>query len=213
MNISSKWLGRLIYQKGLELQQDFVEKTKQTGMCYLLGLEHFPVITLGLKADQTDILAPSDLIERKGVQVVWTKRGGRATCHAPGQLVIYPIVPLKTFHLSVRGYMTLLESSTRVLLQDLGVECVKKQEGQTSAIYTSKGKIVFFGVHIQRGIAFHGLAINVSNDLDLFSLIRSCGVDFEKLDRLSNYQNLTTSILFKKWVESFCQHLQIKSLA
>ena len=208
MEIQTKWFSCLPYQKGLEIQQDFMDKSRQTGCGYLLGLEHSHVITLGLKAQTTDILTTAQSLQQKGIDVVKVRRGGGATCHSPGQLVIYPILPLKIFRLSVRSYMTLLENTTRTFLEGFQIQCLKKEERQPTAIYTQTGKIAFFGVQIRRGLSLHGLAINVSNDLSLFSLIRPCGLDSDHLDCISAYQKCQPSLqLFKKWATLFCQHL------
>ena len=208
MEIQAKWLSCLSYQKGLDMQQSFVEKSRQTARCYLLGLEHLPVITLGLKTQATDILVTVQDIQQKGIEIAKVQRGGGATCHSPGQLVIYPILPLKRFRLSVRTYMTLLEKTTRIFLESFHIKCLKKQNGQPTAIYTEKGKLAFFGVQIQRGITLHGLAINVSNDLNLFSLIRPCGLDFDNVDCISYYQKCNPSLqLLKRWATIFRHHL------
>ncbi len=207
-NIQIKWLSCLPYSKGLELQQDFVVQSQRTQYSYLLGLEHPSVITLGLNSQKQDILVSHDFLKCKEIEVVLTKRGGGVTCHSPGQLVIYPIIPLKKWKLSVRQYVALLENVTRDFLESLGVICLQEKKNQTTAIYTQRGKIAFFGVQVQRGIACHGLAININNDLDLFSLIRPCGLDFESLDSVSYYTKLTPSaFLLKKWATIFCQYI------
>ena len=212
MKIQTKWLYCISYQRGLQMQQHFVEKSIHTGLCYVLGLEHFPVITLGLNAQVQDILTPSHILKQKNIEIVWTKRGGKATCHSPGQLVIYPIMPLKKFQLSVKQYVYLLEEVTRDFLKSLGVNLIKQKKGPV-AIYTQKGKIAFFGVQIQRGIAFHGLSINISNDLNFFSLIRSCGIEFDSFDRVSHYCTTMTPSLaaLEIWTAIFSRYISIKN--
>lgn len=213
MKVYSQWFSCISYQKGLELQQNFMEKSRQTGCCYLLGLEHFPVITLGLKAQKTDILISTHTLNQKGIETLWIKRGGGATCHSPGQLVIYPIVPLKKCQLSVKGYMSLIEDVTRKFLNSFGIQCIAKQKQQPAAVYTAKGKIAFFGVHIQKGVTSHGLAINVSNDLSFFSFIRPCGLDFDNIDCVSHYYKCKPSLsLFEKWI-SFWKEMSFPKLS
>ena len=208
VRVKTKWLNCISYQNGLKLQQDFIEQSKDTGLCYLLGLEHEPVITLGLGAKEEDILAPSHVLKQKGVEIIWTKRGGKVTCHSPGQLVIYPIVPFKKLQITVREYVYLLEDITRVFLENLGISCLPKNIKRPAAIYTQKGKIAFFGLQIQKNIACHGLAINISNDLSFFSLIRPCGIDSEEVDSVSHYYKIKpSSLLLERWSHLFHQHI------
>ena len=208
MKIQEHWLNCISYQDGLKLQQDFIEQSRSTGLCYLLGLEHEPVITLGLAAKDEDILVPFHILEQKNIEVIWVKRGGKVTCHSPGQLVIYPIVPLKKLKISVRQYVYLLEDTTRAFLNHLGIACLPKDPKKLAAIYTPRGKIAFFGIQIQKNIACHGLSININNDLNIFSLIRSCGVDSEKMDCISHYHKLEPSpLLLEKWVQFFFQNI------
>ena len=208
MEVQTRWFNCISYKEGLKLQEDFIEQSRDTGFCYLLGLEHKPIITLGLSAEKQDILVSSHILKQKGLQVLWTQRGGKATCHSPGQLVIYPIVPLKKLQISIRQYVYLLEDVTRDFLKYFGIACLPKNIKKTAAIYTQRGKIAFFGIQIQKGIACHGLAINMSNDLDIFSLIRPCGIDFEKVDSVSHYHKTAPSpFLLEQWSKTFRQHV------
>ena len=210
VKVQTKWLDGISYQDGLKVQQNFIRQSQNTGSCYLLGLEHEPVITLGLSAKGQDILVSSSILKQKGITVVWTKRGGKATCHSPGQLVIYPIVPLKKLQLSIRQYVDLLEDVTRAFLKNLDINCLPRDLKKPATIYTQRGKIAFFGIQVQKGIASHGLAININNDLNLFSLIRSCGIDSEKMDSVSYYQKTKpSSLLLEQWSQLFHQYINI----
>ena len=126
MEIKKKWLGCISYKYGLKLQEEFIEQSSNTDVCYLLGLEHESVITLGLGAEEKDILTLPHILEQKGLEVFWIRRGGKVTCHSPGQLVIYPIIPLKKLQISVRKYIYLLEDTTRDFLGHLGISCLPK---------------------------------------------------------------------------------------
>ena len=94
--ISVVQLGRLDYAAGLRLQQKLVElrKAGQIGDALLL-LEHTPVITLGRNANAANVLASSDALAARGVEVFECDRGGDVTFHGPGQLVGYPIFDLR----------------------------------------------------------------------------------------------------------------------
>ncbi len=111
---------------------------------------------------------------KRGVEIRAVKRGGQATLHAPGQLVMYPVMDLLQWKIRPRDFLSLLEQITCDVLKEYGIRA-KKQES-SAGLFTKKGKIAFFGIHISKGVSQHGLSLNVSNDLKLFNVIRSCGV-------------------------------------
>ena len=87
-----------LYAEGLELQRAIVEERKAgRGTDTLLLLEHPHVVTLGVKLEsaRAHILATPELLAERGVEVHETGRGGDATYHGPGQLVVYPILDLR----------------------------------------------------------------------------------------------------------------------
>ncbi|MCB0349263.1 MAG: lipoyl(octanoyl) transferase LipB [Bdellovibrionales bacterium] len=164
----------------------------------VMGLEHSPVITLGRRANKLlDLQIDEKTIKGLGYEVVQSERGGQATLHHPGQLVIYPILPLKNFNLGIRAYVDLLLVVTKDLLSSYGIHTMLGSE--RPGLYTASGKIVFIGIRVENGISRHGIAINVSNDLSEFHLIASCGVIDSKLDKVSHYVNIDTKTLFLQW--------------
>lgn len=137
-----------------------------------------------------------------GISVVKIHRGGQATLHSPGQLVIYPIIDLKALSLGIKEYVNLLMAITRKVLANYGINTafVVKNPG----LYTDNGKICFFGIRVSRGITSHGIAINVNNDLGLFSNIRSCGKDHENFDSFAKRGiDADCQSLFSDWNKEF----------
>ena len=135
------------------------------------------------------------------------RRGGEATLHTPGQLIIYPVLYLPAFSLKVKDFISTLEIITQKLLKDFGI--VTNKEGSYAGLYTQRGKISFFGIHISHGVSQHGLAINVHNDLNLFQSIRSCGEPNRQHDKLSFYSQFSMSKkdLFFKWCKKALDEL------
>lgn len=196
----------LAFARQLELSR--LVETKEIKYA-VLGLEHTPVITLGKRADRSfDLQIDEETIKDLGYEIVTSERGGLATLHQPGQLVIYPILPLRDYSLGVRGYVDLLLDVTKDVLESHGVQT--RMDTEKPGLYTNKGKIVFIGIRVENGISRHGIAINVSNDTNDFRLITSCGVQDAAMDQMSRYSNVDTKSLFLDWNHQFQKRLDTK---
>jgi len=137
----------------------------------ILLAEHPATVTLGKRADfREDVRNPTELI-RRGVATVRSERGGRATLHAPGQLVIYPVVPVP--HRNLRAYVRGLEEMLCLVLKRLGIECHRRPG--FPGLYVHNQKIASVGLRCERWVASHGASLNVNVELELFSFIVSCG--------------------------------------
>jgi lipoyl(octanoyl) transferase len=161
----------------------------------LLLLEHTPVYTRGRRSSADELPMGADWYERQGIEVRDTDRGGRVTYHGPGQLVAYPIVSLRPYGDDVLEYVRRLE---RVMIGALGEHGVKAGliEGLTGVWTRGEApgsgagekearKIGSIGVHVSRGVTTHGLAVNVSNDLQPFEWIVPCGIEGVAMTSLS----------------------------
>lgn len=96
--ISLVQLGTVDYATGLRLQQQLVALRKEDKIGdVLLLLEHSPVITLGRNAKAANVVASSELLTQRGVELFECDRGGDVTFHGPGQIVGYPIFDLRGF--------------------------------------------------------------------------------------------------------------------
>jgi lipoate-protein ligase B len=118
------------------------------------------------------------MLERAGVELVESDRGGDVTFHGPGQLVAYPIIRLNDHALSVGGYVHRLEEVVVATLAELGVAAQKDHcaVGVWTLDHGTLAKICAIGVRIRRGVTMHGLALNVSTNLMQFELIVPCGL-------------------------------------
>jgi lipoyl(octanoyl) transferase len=140
----------------------------------LVFTEHEPVFTLGVRrgAEQNLIWDAAEL-QRRGVAVVQTNRGGDITYHGPGQIVGYPIVslvPRKDLH----AYLRFVE---QVLINTVGTFglAADRRAGKTG-IWLGPRKIAAIGVAVRRWVAYHGFALNVAPDLPHFQGIVPCGI-------------------------------------
>ena len=145
---------------------------------FLLIGEHTPVITLGRKAHEENIIVNKDFLSSLHINVFKIQRGGDVTFHNPGQLIAYPIIDLEKHHLGVKDFVNLLEETIISLLDKYSIKG-EKIEGATG-VWIGKGtkderKICAIGIKCTRFCTMHGLALNVRNDLQGFSLINPCG--------------------------------------
>jgi lipoyl(octanoyl) transferase len=189
-----QWLGEVPYLEALEHQKTLRGTVRDQQRGIVLGLEHPRVITLGFR------MGKATSIPRQGaIQVVKTDRGGQATLHNPGQLVIYPILPLRAWDISVREYVQLLLKTT----ENFCIKCNIIIEHTNKGVYSKVGKIASVGINVKQGTSIHGVSINISNDLRDFSLISPCGVTGQAMDRVADYQKITVFEAFEMWCSEF----------
>ncbi len=176
-------LGLVPYHTALKLQKT-LSQLRKAGRIEntLLLLEHPPVITLGRNAEVGNVLASPEFLAQRGVELVEIDRGGDVTFHGPGQLVAYPIFDLRSFDPKV-GAVEFVRRLEEVLIRTcgdfgIGTQRIKGMTGVWTYALRNKpeAKIAAIGVHISGGVTTHGFALNVSNDLDYFSLIVPCGL-------------------------------------
>jgi lipoate-protein ligase B len=172
--ISWKWLGLCAYEHALAEQEMAWSACRAGGPDACLALEHFPCITLGRRADARDLLWSPEALRDRGFTCHGTERGGRATYHAPGQLVLYPIVHLAARGLGVERFVWLLEDVMLEIAAAAGVTAARDPRGR--GIWTARGKLGAVGIRVREGVSLHGLALNVTIDLSGYDLIAPCGV-------------------------------------
>jgi lipoyl(octanoyl) transferase len=133
------------------------------------------VITLGARQSANKLLAGERELADKNIEVVQIRRGGGTTAHNPGQLVFYPIMNIQQRHLGISEYIRELEAIGTELLGRLGVQ-VARRKG-FPGLWVDERKIASVGVRVSRFVTYHGMAINICNDLDIFELMVPCGLD------------------------------------
>ena len=148
----------------------------------LFTLEHPPVITLGRNAKTEHLLASPERLQKLGVELHETTRGGDITYHGPGQLIGYGIVHLRERRLGPVKYMRILEEACIRSAARFGIEAYRR-EGMTG-VWTKGGKLVAMGVRFERGVTSHGFAFNVTSNLGHFNLIVPCGLAGEPVTSL-----------------------------
>lgn len=167
--------GLVDYRQMLHMQLALCKKRQEgTIPNTILLVEHPDVITLGARQSRNILLVSRDELEQKKVDVVDIRRGGGTTVHNPGQLVIYPILNLQEQGLCIRDYIRKLEMIGAELLKPFGINSEGKKD--FPGLWIDNRKIASIGVRVSRFTTYHGMAINIHNDLSLFDAIVPCGL-------------------------------------
>jgi lipoyl(octanoyl) transferase len=196
-------LGQVGFDRALALQQRLVEEAhnRGDGQITLLLCEHPTIITIGRGGSPGDVATQSNLVRSGQVEVRWVNRGGGALMHAPGQLAIYPIVPLRWREFSVGRFLERFQTGIVEALDDLNVSTRRSQEGGTSlsaakgvvgrsatpftalrgvppalpqparGICGRTGQVASLGIAVRHWIAYYGAYLNVCPPMGLFRLI------------------------------------------
>lgn len=174
MKVEHRWLGRIAYDEAHALQRALLEeRANGRGRDTLLTMEHDPVMTLGRNADPSHLLLPEADYAARGIAVRHVERGGEVTYHGPGHLVMYPIVALRRNGISLRTHIRALEAALIAACAAYGI-AAERRDGAPGC-WVGERKIGAVGVRVERGVAWHGLALNVGRDLAPFDLINPCG--------------------------------------
>jgi lipoyl(octanoyl) transferase len=167
-------VGQCEYAVALALQHRLHAARRQGAVPdTLLAMEHPPTITLGRRAGGADLRVGTETLAARGVDLHRVGRGGRATYHAPGQLVVYPIVDLRRLGLGPRRFVDALERAIVEVLAGAGVAAHRRPG--IPGVWVAGAKIAAIGLEIAGGVTRHGLAINLDVDLTPFDLIVPCG--------------------------------------
>ncbi len=185
-------LGRMPYEKCLELQYSVLLARQRNCIpdCLLI-VEHDHVFTLGKTADRNNLLVSQHLLNEKGILCIPIERGGDITYHGPGQLVIYPIFSLDTdavgFSFGVADFISSLEDIMITVLGKYGITGEKNPRNR--GVWVKNSKVGFVGIAVKQKVSFHGLALNVSPDLNFFNMINPCGMENVNISSMSEYKD------------------------
>lgn len=160
-------LGLREYQPTWQAMRDFTDNRQEDTPSELWLVEHPPVFTQGQAGKAEHLLQTGD------IPVVQTDRGGQVTYHGPGQLVIYLLLSLREAGIGIRGLVTVMEQAIVELLGARGIEGAARADAP--GVYVGGAKIASLGLRVRRGCTYHGLALNVDNDLSPFQRINPCG--------------------------------------
>jgi len=170
-----RW-GLIEYRAAWERQREYVRQIHagQRGSVLVL-CEHPSVITVGRAGSLANVLCSAEELQRRGIDLVETDRGGDVTLHNPGQLVGYPIFNLTEFRMDLHWFVRQIE---RCIIEAIGQWGIVGEQvaGLTGVWVEQRRKICAIGIRCSRWVTMHGFALNVANDLREFECIVPCGI-------------------------------------
>ena len=166
-------------------------------------LEHDEIYTAGTSYSEEELL-------NKNINLIRTNRGGKITYHGPGQLICYFVIDLKKRHKDIRKFISLIEKTIVESLLQFNIDSFgdPKNIGIWINEKANIKKVAAIGIRVSKWIAYHGFAINISNDLKKYQNIIPCGIidkgvtSLKKLNN-QNYNNLSNVI-----IDSFTKNLE-----
>ncbi|MBU0683978.1 MAG: lipoyl(octanoyl) transferase LipB [Candidatus Omnitrophota bacterium] len=202
--------GTIEYENALNFQKEMLQRRVRGEISDMLILaEHYPVVTFGRVKDEENILSKASL-EDDNISIFFSNRGGKITYHAPGQLLLYPIIDLRKKKRDVRYYIDFLEKMAVKSLKCLGVPAKRKENER--GVWVSGKKIAFTGISLKNWVTFHGIAVNINNDITPFSYINPCGEKNIEVTSLKEVlgEELSMTIVKKIFVKSFLENMEIE---
>jgi lipoyl(octanoyl) transferase len=167
------------YEHTHQAMKDHVAILKGGQRAELWCVQHPSVFTQGQAGKAEHVLNPGN------IPIVQSDRGGQVTYHGPGQAILYTLIPMKHFALNVRELVSLLENTVIALLESYGVSSQARSDAP--GVYVADRKIASLGLRIRHGVSYHGVALNVSMDLEPFSRINPCGYEGLQVTQLADF--------------------------
>ena len=170
-------LGRMAFTRTHKLQLEILE-ARIAGHLQkdaVLFLEHPPVFTTGRRGGQENLKVSPSFLADSGIRLHHIERGGDITFHGPGQLVLYPVMNLKATGFGVLDFVEKLEEVMIRTAVDWGITATR--DPRNRGVWVNNHKMGSIGIAVRRGVAFHGIALNVDLSLEPFSWINPCGLE------------------------------------
>jgi lipoyl(octanoyl) transferase len=165
-------LGLVDFDAALALQERLVFEISGRNDCQgaLLLCEHPPVITLGREASIADVLADEADLKSAGIELRWISRGGGAYVHVPGQLAVYPVLPLDRLGIGVCEHRRRLEDALIAACRDQRIPA--RSRAHEPGLWSRAGQIAYFGASVKSWVSSHGMHLNVDPDPAFAGLVR-----------------------------------------
>tara|TARA_B100001029_G_C15052321_1_gene451717 strand:- start:1115 stop:1747 length:633 start_codon:yes stop_codon:yes gene_type:complete len=195
------------YSYAINLMEKRLEKVINNNANELIWfLEHNEIYTAGTSSKQTDILD-------KSIKIIKTSRGGRITCHSPGQLICYFVIDLSKRKKDIRNFIITLENSIINTFKEFKITTSSDRKNIGIWINHNKEskKIAAIGVRVKKWVAYHGFSININNNLNYFRKIVPCGLKNKKVISLEKISKIKYSDFLKKLEKNLIKNLSVSN--
>lgn len=182
--IAAHLLGVVDFESCLALQQRLVYETsgRSDGQISLLLCEHPLLVTVGRNGSRGDVRFDAGELASHKLDVRWVNRGGATLLHAPGQLAIYPIVPLEWHGFTVGEYLTRLQAGVSAALAEVGIQI--REETDRFGVWGRSGQLASIGVAVKSWVTYFGAYINVCPNMQLVRRVHSDALDAAPMSSL-----------------------------
>ena len=181
MSIDVKYLGITPYESTWNKMKVFTSNRAPSTQDEIWITEHEAIYTVGL--NRKDFNKPL----RTDIAVLPVDRGGKITYHGRGQLIIYPLIDLDRYQLTIRSFVTLIEKSIVSFLSRRDIKASARIEAP--GVYIENKKIASLGLRIKNHASYHGLSMNIDMDLSPFEAIDPCGFKNLQMTQLKTFTN------------------------
>jgi len=205
MNIEiKKSLKPVKYEQAMKFLEERlldIHNSKKGDLIWIL--EHDEIYTAGTSYNEDELI-------NKNISLIKTNRGGKITYHGPGQLICYFVIDLKKRHKDIRKFISLIEKTIiESLLQfDINSFGDPKNVGIWINEKPNIKKIAAIGIRVSKWIAYHGFAINISNDLRKYQNIIPCGIVDKGVTNLKKINNQNYNNLSDIIIDNFTRNLE-----
>ena len=165
-------------------------------------LEHNEVFTAGTSSSKNEIID-------KSIKILETKRGGKITCHGPGQLICYFVIDLRNKK-DIRKFINIIEQTIIQTLKLYKIETFTDKNNIGIWYKTNEEikKIAAIGIRVSKWIAYHGFSININNNLENYKKIIPCGISDKGVTNLKSIKDQDYSTLSEKLIKIFISNLK-----
>ncbi len=192
------------YEYALQFMEERLLGVNQNNLDELIWtLEHEEIYTAGTSYNKSEIID-------KSINIIKTNRGGKITYHGPGQLICYFVIDLKRRNKDIRKFISLIEKTIIETLRLYNIETFadKNNIGIWYKNNSDIEKVAAIGVRVSKWIAYHGLSINVNNDLQKYNAIIPCGIKDRNVTNLKKIKDQNYKKLENRLIENFILNLQ-----
>ena len=205
-------LGKIEYAEGMGLQMKLM-KLRQNKLIEdtIILLQHPHVLTMGIsgsKERDENLLVSETILEKMGVGLYRSSRGGQITYHGPGQIVGYPIIDLNNHGRDIRKYVYCLEEFfIRMLDEEYNINAGRDEKHR--GVWVENDKIMAVGCSVKKWVTMHGFAFNVNTEMDYFNCINPCGivdkgvVSLEELKGSAQDEEVAESLILEYFADIF----------